>query len=159
MLEMFEKLINEHGSSVILKERLELFSDKYSVLEDKLEEAVQKNSVIETENQGLRENLLQAEKEIERLQKLVDSAIDSQNESKLDEVKERILKAFFEANSHTTISNLAAHIGLDESLVQYHIDQLKEKGLVAYGPLMANSPATFKISPSGRKIVVEEIGI
>jgi hypothetical protein len=27
MLAMFENLINEHGSSVILKERLELFSD------------------------------------------------------------------------------------------------------------------------------------
>jgi hypothetical protein len=29
MLDMLEKLINEHGSSAILRERLELFSDKY----------------------------------------------------------------------------------------------------------------------------------
>jgi hypothetical protein len=37
MLEMFEKLINEHGSSVILKERLKLINDKYEALGEKLE--------------------------------------------------------------------------------------------------------------------------
>jgi hypothetical protein len=37
MLEMFEKLINEHGSSVILKERLKLRNDKYEALGEKLE--------------------------------------------------------------------------------------------------------------------------
>ena len=35
LLDGFEKLINEHGSAVILKERIELANDKYSSLEDK----------------------------------------------------------------------------------------------------------------------------
>ncbi len=30
MLDMFEKLINEHGSAVILKERIELINDRRS---------------------------------------------------------------------------------------------------------------------------------
>ena len=35
-----EKLINEHGSATILKERLLLVADKYAALEQKLSDSV-----------------------------------------------------------------------------------------------------------------------
>ena len=47
LLDGLEKLINEHGSAVILKERIALANDKYSALEAK-------NSVLEAENKILR---------------------------------------------------------------------------------------------------------
>ena len=159
MLDMLEKLINEHGSSTILRERLELFSDKYSILEEKLESANQKNSALEAENQSLKTQLQQTTQDVARLQDMIDSATESQSGDKLDEVKERILKIFFETNSDFTIAHLSQSLGIEESLVQYHIDTLKESELVAYGPLRINSPTTFKISTQGRKVVVEQIGI
>ena len=47
MLDMLEKLITEHGSSAILRERLELFSDKYSALEKQITQLHEKNKVLE----------------------------------------------------------------------------------------------------------------
>lgn len=71
MLKMFEKLINEHGSSVILKERLQLFSDKYTILGEKLDSSNQKNEALAAENQSLKTQLDQTRKEIERLEDII----------------------------------------------------------------------------------------
>jgi len=157
MLEMFEKLINEHGSSTILRERLELFSDKYAILEDKLEALSQKNSALEAENQSLRAQLEQAQNELEQLRNAI--AANSSKSCQIDEDKQNILKILFEANTHATISQLASHLKINESVIQYHIDALKEGGLIDFGPLRINSPITYAISKEGRRYVVEEIGI
>jgi DNA repair exonuclease SbcCD ATPase subunit len=47
LLDGFEKLINEHGSAVILKERIALADEKYAILEKKV-------SVLEAENNRLK---------------------------------------------------------------------------------------------------------
>ncbi|MDQ6959283.1 MAG: hypothetical protein Q9M24_09265 [Mariprofundaceae bacterium] len=47
LLDGFEKLINEHGSSTILRERISLINDKYATLEKKVSE-------IQTENERLK---------------------------------------------------------------------------------------------------------
>ena len=47
LLDGFEKLINEHGSAVILKERISLANDQYVILEKKV-------SVLESENERLK---------------------------------------------------------------------------------------------------------
>ena len=39
LLDSIEKLINEHGSATILKERIALANDKYTALEKKLSES------------------------------------------------------------------------------------------------------------------------
>ncbi|HAS8429716.1 TPA: hypothetical protein I7765_20660 [Vibrio vulnificus] len=57
MLAMIEKLINEHGSSTILKERLQLINDKYEVLESKLNLAEKENESLKEEIQKLKSQL------------------------------------------------------------------------------------------------------
>ena len=47
LLDGLEKLINEHGSAVILKERISLANDQYVILEKKI-------SVLESENERLK---------------------------------------------------------------------------------------------------------
>ena len=47
LLDGLEKLINEHGSAVILKERISLANDQYVILEKKV-------SVLESENERLK---------------------------------------------------------------------------------------------------------
>ncbi len=56
-IKLIEKLINEHGSSVILKERLELLRDQMSAME--------------TENAKLSEDLDAANKEVARLSAII----------------------------------------------------------------------------------------
>lgn len=62
MLAMIEKLINEHGSSTILKERLQLINDKYEVLESKLALAEKENESLKKELQRVSSQLKDQEK-------------------------------------------------------------------------------------------------
>jgi len=159
MLEMFEKLINEHGSSTILRERLELFSDKYSMLEEKLNASQQQKEALEAENNRLSAQLERAEREIERLQHQLDSEAAASAGAKLDEAKEQILKTLFETNCEATVAQIGHTIGVPENVAQYHIDALKEKELITFGSLIMNQPITYRLSKEGRKYVVEKIDV
>jgi DNA-directed RNA polymerase subunit RPC12/RpoP len=48
MLQLFEKLINEHGSSVILKERLTILKDEYAQIEKSKSELQSKNDALQS---------------------------------------------------------------------------------------------------------------
>ena len=57
MLSIIEKLINEHGSSTILKERLELVNDKYEALETKLANSEKENELLRKEIESLKKQV------------------------------------------------------------------------------------------------------
>jgi hypothetical protein len=78
LLDGFEKLINEHGSASILKERISLANDKYSLLEEKNTFLKQENEmlkkekeILKSENQTLNLNLQQAEQKIRQLEEQI----------------------------------------------------------------------------------------
>ena len=157
MLNMFEKLINEHGSSTILKERLQLASDQYSILQDKLEASEQKNSALAAENQSLKTQLQQAQEDVKRLQEVVEASTETKGVKKLSEIEQQILSTLFETNTYFSPAQLAAQFSVEESLMQYHIDHLFNIQLLGYGPITANEPMYYVLSEEGRKYVVEEI--
>ena len=66
LLDGIEKLINEHGSSVILKERIALANDQYSSLESKLND-------LQSENEHLRIDLEKAKIQIHQLQERINN--------------------------------------------------------------------------------------
>ena len=68
LLDGLEKLINEHGSAVILKERISLANDKYSMLEEKNSMLEKKVEILESENQTFQLNLQQAKQKIRNLE-------------------------------------------------------------------------------------------
>lgn len=57
LFKLIEKAINEHGSSAILKERLELIKDYLSKAEDEKADLQERVTVLENENRELRERL------------------------------------------------------------------------------------------------------
>jgi len=63
ILDGIEKLINEHGSSVILKERIALAREQYAALERKVIELERKVSELKAENEGLRIDIIQVNEE------------------------------------------------------------------------------------------------
>lgn len=63
MFQLFEKLINEHGSSAILKERLTILKDEYEQIEKACSDLQAKNGALQVEldKERNRANQLQAE--------------------------------------------------------------------------------------------------
>lgn len=57
LLDGLEKLINEHGSAVILKERIALANDKYSALEAQVKSLRSENETLCLDNSKLREKV------------------------------------------------------------------------------------------------------
>ena len=76
LLDNLEKLINEHGSATILKERIELVNDKYSLLEDKNSSLQAKVKELESQNKTLNLNLEKAKLQIRNLEKQITSVHD-----------------------------------------------------------------------------------
>lgn len=143
-----EKLINEHGSATILKERLHLASDKYSKLEDE-------NAVLKEKIETLESNLDDANKEIERLNKVANSFQKEQSQKNLDEGTKGILRKFFEAGSDLSERYLASALSLDIGIVQYHFDILIKQHFIKQAT--AGREATFDLTQQGRKYFVEQI--
>lgn len=157
MLDMFEKLINEHGSAVILKERIELINDKYEALQSKLENSLKENELLKKENRLLTSKL----KEYEQ-----NSEAQKEKPLSLSDEQKRILKVLFSSNDGVDERSLAQNLSIDMGALNYHTDELLEKGLIEEpGMTMGNSftgePGYFThyISKNGRKYVVETIGI
>jgi chromosome segregation ATPase len=156
---MIEKLINEHGSSTILKERILLISDKYDALDEKLKMSEQKVEFLEQENSFLKNKIESLEKEVKATQ-----ASNSQT-NELDEVKNTILKMLFSATDGISKEDMANKLSLDIGVVNYHFDELQDMNFLDYPRLVMGSALTGskggqyqKISQDGRKYVVEVIG-
>ena len=163
MLNMFEKLINEHGSSTILKERLSLFSDKYSMLEEKLKISEQKSKVLEHENNNFKTQLSQATKEIEKLKEVVESSAESSKSHKLDDIKEKILQLLFQVGEEVDLVQLCTQLSLDKSTAEYHLTTLEDGNYIYtryYQGDWVSGESGFtahEIAQNGRKYVVEKI--
>ena len=70
-LDGLEKLINEHGSSTILKERLSLAKEQYSALKSENTILKTENRILKTENQTLRLDHQQTVQKIRQLEKQI----------------------------------------------------------------------------------------
>ena len=159
MLNMIEKLINEHGSSTILKERILLISDKYDALDEKLKISEQKAELLERENSFLKEK-------VESLENEINATIQNSSDApKLDDVKNNILTMLFSASDGISKEDIANKLALEIGVVNYHFDELKDMNYLDFPRLVMGSALTGsrggqfqKISQEGRKYVVEVIG-
>lgn len=154
MLDLLQKLINEHGSSSILKERLELVSDRYQMLEEKAEALAAERDRLKQENERLTQQVEQCQSELEGLH---NSSAEKAADHNLEEEQIHVLRTLFEDNRPIPLERLAQSTRLKENMLEYHIDVLKDKELVALGPLIINQPVTYRLSSEGRKYVVENI--
>lgn len=83
LLDGIEKLINEHGSAIILKERIALANDKYAILESKvtvLEERITeleaKNDSLYIENETLQFDHSKSREQIKKLEEQLAALTD-----------------------------------------------------------------------------------
>ena len=158
MLDLIQKLITEHGSSSILRERLELFSDKYEKLEDM-------NAQLEERNGELKSKLFDAREEVERLSGIVESYNNNQSAKSLSPEAKQIIEYFYEQGDDVSAQEIISVFYADPepyqfdlSEVNYYIDILGDYGLVRQSRAITNrSPAKYCISKKGRRYVIERL--
>ena len=155
MLNMFEKLINEHGSSAILKERIELINDKYEAMQGNFDNS-------EKENELLRKEVSVLKQQISTLQSQVASVQPQSNE--LPKEQQDILKFLFIANDYVRDELIARELNLEMSMLTYHLNELCEKKLLDMPNYINGSEFNGStgyseqgISTKGRKYFVEHI--
>mgnify|MGYP000377356523 CR=1 FL=1 len=113
------------------------------------------------------ETIKSAQGNVEQLKEYeLDSVSKNEESVSLLSEQENILKILFSSNDGVEEKSLAQKLGIDMGSLNYHTDELLEKGFIEEpGMTIGNSFTgesgyfTHYISKNGRKHVVESIGI
>jgi septal ring factor EnvC (AmiA/AmiB activator) len=149
LLDGLEKLINEHGSAAILKERIALANDKYAALERKLSDAELKVKQLESEKQSLE---LDSYKLKEKLRDLEQQLEKSQG-GRLEEIREKILTTL-SARQESTALHIASLLGIGEQLATFHLEELGKVRFVSAARFYNGQPTIWKLAQDGRGYLV-----
>lgn len=153
LLDGFEKLITEHGSAVILKERIALAEDKYAALEQKLSACETTKKELHAENEALRLDLEKATVEIHNLRKLSEKV----HGSRLEGVKEKILMLLSQ-HEETTEKKIFETLSLSGQLSKFHLSDLKTAKLISITTVLSmmggSPPTTYALTQEGRRYLV-----
>ena len=146
-----EKLINEHGSASILKERIELARDKYALLEKEI--SVEKsqtaglkaeitnlqsnNLLLLRENEALRLDLSQCEEKIRNLE----NRIAEIHKIVLSE-KEKLILVSVASNSGSEAQVIAQVTSMNVTETENTLNSLRSKLLVSFIPTLINEQSS-----------------
>lgn len=144
-----EKLINEHGSAVILKERLALAADQYSALEQKNAAFDLRNKELETEKRRLE---LDNQKLREKVRDLEDKLVERRAQPLLEEVREKILLLLAKRNG-STITEISKSLNIEAQLGTFHLNELLTIKFVHHPAPYGSSPR-WSIAQEGRRYLV-----
>ena len=90
-----------------------------------------------------------------------------ENMQSLDETSSKILEKFFGFDRNISKEEVSSQLGVEMSMISYHFDVLKECDFIRQATVARSGsswvqnrrapgkPATFRITPDGRKYVVE----
>lgn len=148
LLDGIEKLINEHGSAAILKERIALANDQYAVLEKKFQASMVRVNELESENRALRHNLEKANAEIENLKR----ATENGRGSRLDKIKEKILVLIAGREMYTR--NIAQELGVGEQVAVFHLEELENDGFIGRSLSMVGEEFPWYLQQEARRYLV-----
>lgn len=149
LLDGIEKLINEHGSAVILKERIALANDKYAALEQKLADSELRAKNLESDNQTLRSDLQEAKVEIQNLKKLSEKS----HSDHLEEVKEKILALL--ASQDAFENNIVQTLGISAQVAKFHLQDLSEMEFIYRSLSMTGQQFPWKLAQEGRRYLAK----
>jgi hypothetical protein len=133
-----ERLINEHGSAVILKERIDLAKDKYASLERKVAELSEENSRLRAQNAEL-------------LAKRFDAAETPAIE--IDDVGVRILQ-FLATRGDLEVGHIAHQLGIDREVAAFHVEEMESADFISGSYAMMREPS-YSLAQEGRRFLIK----
>lgn len=143
-----EKLIIEHGSALILKQRIELAREQYSALERKLAESEAMVLKLGTERQAFELETYKLKEKVRALE----AELTERAGERLDPLAEKILRLLAEENDHTAESIAQIH-GIATALAEFHLNELRENRMVG-AEYNAIYPTTWHLAQEGRRYLV-----
>ena len=159
LIDLIEKLINEHGS---FKEHLELLREQISTLEKENSALKSENALLKSKEDTIESKLSKATKEIERLNEVIEVPKKDAKKPRPDAVTEKVLKLFFDAGQELSVNQVAGKLSINISTAQYHFDLLSEAKLIIQTTIGDKSswtgettPDLFELTLLGRKYVLK----
>jgi hypothetical protein len=134
-----ERLINEHGSAVILKERIALAEDKYAALERKVKELSDENDRLRSENAELKGQI---------------PAATSSEPVQVDETGEKILLLLAQ-HPGMELPAIATQLKVAKDFAAFHVDELENAGLV-HGSYSMMAAARYSLDQEGRRYLIKK---
>lgn len=132
-----ERLINEHASASVLKERIALAEDKYAALERKVKELDEANAKLQRENTELSRRI-PPEHAAPQVEKLGDKVLE-----------------FLSQHPDVCLAQIAQALGISKELAEFHVEDLENSNMisVSYSDM---SPATYRLDHEGRRYLVNK---
>lgn len=157
-LDPLERLINEHGSASLLRERIALANDQYAVLQGKLDAAEAEKARLNAELESARAEVAelrrhQAEVERQRHDK-------SARASDLSAERVAVLKAVC-LNDGAVVEQIAGIAGLSVQITQWHLDALSNAHYVSSSTELGmewmgtENRTDYTVYPAGRAYLAE----
>lgn len=150
LLDGIEKLITEHGSSAILRERIALARDQYEALEKKIATFQDENATLKSEYQRLELDNDKLKQKIKNLEEQLSSI----HEQSLDETEMAILKLLASAHSRITAEQVAGNLGIHVTKAEYFFKRLQEREFINAGYSYLN-PTTYGSAHGGNEYLVK----
>ena len=148
-----EKLITEHGSAAILRERIALAADQYSTLEKENVALKTENQILKSENQRLKLDNSKLKEEIRNLENQLSKLSNSHNQA-LEKVKENILLFLSKQKTSVFADQVAQYIGIETQTAMFHLEELNAKVMVLVGH-SGLTPPRWSLAKEGRKYLVQ----
>ena len=153
LLDSVEKLITEHGSAAILRERIALANDKHAALE-------RKATTLEAENGELRTQLKvalayqeQLRTELNSLKESIANASSAGSSSRLEELREKIL-ALLATNDGATDQQIAGVLGVSQPVAEFHLQELPPAQMIRCTLRVGQRVTPWHLSQEGRRYLV-----
>ena len=83
-MNIFEKLINEHGSAVIQEKHIKLLQEQFSILKEKISTLESQNKILESDNTKLTKEKDALQKENKQLKDEIDQIQKEQRNNPMD---------------------------------------------------------------------------
>ena len=146
-----EKLINEHGSAVILKERIELLKEQYSALERKYAESESNGS----KNAAALRTLELSNFELKQKIKELEQAKGNSDSQRLESAKESLLVFLASITGYISTDDIARTLTISGQAALYHLTEMENAKLIHGSYTADGKPPEWKIIQGGRAYLVK----
>ncbi len=144
-----EKLINEHGSAAILRDRLLLASDQFNALERKNVEFTSRIGELEAEIQNLRARVTATETERDQ----VKESAQRHGSADRPELEQQILVSLA-SQPGLTIPQIARHLQVGLERARFHVDELFHAEFI-YGAHFMGRESEWHLGQDGRRYLLQ----
>jgi len=157
LLELFSKLVVEHGSAEVQSKHIAMFKDQLVLADKRILELESENAVLTSKLENAETTIQQLTKEDEILRRKIQDyeqhAEQPTHTDPLEEIKVKLLCAL-SLQQHLTLTELASSSNSGRDFVQFHLDELKAKHMVKVIKRYCE-PDLWTLIHDGRKYLIE----